>query len=205
MGLLAWERLFRKDVHNQQFDKHTTKFLDQFISLLQKGAKVLDVGCGDGRKAIYLLKRGFDVQGIDSSKTAIAHARKSASERFKLGNVTHMPYPDSSFDGVLSIAVYHCLSESDRKKFVHEAFRVLKKGGILYQLVLSSKDETIIKKKTSEKGTFLQPSGVKLHLFTKAELKDDFADFKFLKLVHMQRDMPEGINSIFLMTITKQN
>jgi len=44
----------------------------------RKNARILDVGCGTGRHAIELAKRGYSVVGIDLSESMLAHARKKA-------------------------------------------------------------------------------------------------------------------------------
>ncbi len=43
-----------------------------------KGNKVLDVGCGKGQNCIWLAKNGFEVTGVDFSKTAISFAKENA-------------------------------------------------------------------------------------------------------------------------------
>ena len=46
-----------------------------------KHGNVLDLGCGDGRNAIYLAQRGFNVIGVDSSKVALEKFLRFASEK----------------------------------------------------------------------------------------------------------------------------
>jgi len=54
-----------------------------FCSLLKKGDKVLDVGCGSGLKSKYLYSKGFDVTGIDLSDKLIDIARRE-SPRYRI-------------------------------------------------------------------------------------------------------------------------
>jgi tellurite methyltransferase len=60
-------------------DREPADFLVENIELLPKG-RVLDVGMGFGRNAVYLAKMGFTVEGVDISEEAVQSARQSARE-----------------------------------------------------------------------------------------------------------------------------
>ncbi|HWD38138.1 MAG TPA: methyltransferase domain-containing protein [Fimbriimonas sp.] len=91
-----WERFF--DVHAERYDEnpftfHTVAEIDFFLSLfaLPAGATILDMGCGTGRHAIELARRGFRVTGVDRSIKMLEVARsKPGSEdvEFLLGDAT---------------------------------------------------------------------------------------------------------------------
>ncbi len=49
-----------------------SKEVEDIVPFLPEGARILDVGCGDGRHALYLASRGFQVDAFDISSTAIA-------------------------------------------------------------------------------------------------------------------------------------
>lgn len=48
-----------------------SKEVEEIVPFLDKGAKILDVGCGDGRHSLYLAELGFYVDAFDISKNAI--------------------------------------------------------------------------------------------------------------------------------------
>jgi 2-polyprenyl-3-methyl-5-hydroxy-6-metoxy-1,4-benzoquinol methylase len=50
---------------------------------LQKGAKVLDLACGNGRHSLFFAKKGFDVLGIDLSEYLINEAKKKLNSDYK--------------------------------------------------------------------------------------------------------------------------
>ena len=73
-----WSDYFRGD--NQNFSRKPNALLAQAIEKRQPG-KALDVGVGDGRNAVCLAKRGWDVTGIDRAEGALAVARQHANEQ----------------------------------------------------------------------------------------------------------------------------
>ncbi len=113
--------------------------LKEFKKFVKKGDKILDVGCGNGR--LYTLFQGSFVKyvGIDSSQKLIEIARKkfqtknstNFGPKFIVGNILDLPFPNSSFDVLFSIAVLHHIpSHLLRKKAIKECGRVLKPNGI---------------------------------------------------------------------------
>ena len=73
-----WSVYFRGD--NQNFSRQPNALLAQAIEKLPPG-KALDVGVGEGRNAVCLAKRGWDVTGIDRAEVALAVARQRASDQ----------------------------------------------------------------------------------------------------------------------------
>jgi SAM-dependent methyltransferase len=77
------------------------------VLALGPGARVLDVGCGPGRHALALARRGVDVVGVDHSPHFLALAREAAADeqlmaRFEQLDVRDLPY-DAEFDAVLCL------------------------------------------------------------------------------------------------------
>jgi len=85
-------------IANRPTDVPTRETLGFLISRLPIGAKVLEVGCGEGRVACELLQRGYHVTGLDSDSEAIA----SAQARGVRAVVASWPKFDSSvsFDAI---------------------------------------------------------------------------------------------------------
>ena len=96
------------------------------------GMSVLDVGCGIGGTLAHARGRWPDLDAtglnLDPAQLAVARAEQPGA-RFVEGDACAMPFPDASFDRVLSIeAAFHFPS---RRRFLREAARVLKPGGRL--------------------------------------------------------------------------
>lgn len=102
-----------------------------------KGGRVLDIGTGSGRLAIELAKaRGgnFEIIGLDVSENMLKIAQENTRQaevtdkiKFVLANADALPFPDGSFDLVISYASLHHWFRP--AAVFNEAQRVVKKGG----------------------------------------------------------------------------
>jgi ubiquinone/menaquinone biosynthesis C-methylase UbiE len=109
------------------------------LAQVQAGERVLDVGCGTGTLAMVARRRvgaSGSVCGIDPSPQMIARARQKAAHRnlevdFQVGVIEQLPFPDRSFDVVLSTFMMHHLPDELKRRGLKEIARVLKPGGRL--------------------------------------------------------------------------
>ncbi len=99
---------------------------------------VLDMGSGAGVDALIAARRasGGRVEGVELSPEMVARAREAAilsgvdNVRFQEGDCENLPFPDASFDLVISNGVFNLIP--DKARALSEAFRVLKPGGRLH-------------------------------------------------------------------------
>lgn len=173
----------------------------KFVSFLNKikikpPKKVVDIGCGKGRNAIYLAQLGYEVYGLDYIQEAIDCTKKSA-KKDKLLTKVHLytqdlgkkwPFKDNFFDlAVDCFASIDIETLRDRKKYKSELFRTLKSGGYALVMVVSTKDE-IEKKylKTNpgpERNSTLWPGSGKLQKdYDENELKEFYKEFRVVAL-----------------------
>jgi SAM-dependent methyltransferase len=102
---------------------------------LPAGARVLDVGCGPGTLTVALAEaRAYRIDGLDLSPEMIAHATRNGEAspaavrlNFTVGDVRDLPFPDGTFDLVISSMSQH--HWADPVAGVREIRRVLKPGG----------------------------------------------------------------------------
>ena len=102
------------------------------------GAKVLEIGCGDGggagsfaRAFAPSLYHGLDVDPA-MVKVAARRPKKGClvNSAFVLGDAERLPYPDAAFDAVVNFGIIHHLP--DWRRGVEEVARVLRPGGTFY-------------------------------------------------------------------------
>lgn len=78
-----WEEFFdghAPEYMNNEFTKNTLAEVDFIIEELglTEGCRILDIGCGTGRHAVELARRGYRMTGIDISSGMLAQAKKAA-------------------------------------------------------------------------------------------------------------------------------
>lgn len=134
-----WERLNR---HKIEFDI-TKRYLDDFIK--EKNQEILDIGGGPGRYPIYLAEKGHQVTLLDLSKKNIEIAKQKSFEKgitlegYIHGNALELEGIESQYDVILLMGpLYHLLKESERRKAVGGALKLLKPNGILIATFISS-------------------------------------------------------------------
>jgi len=106
---------------------------------IQPGQHVLDLGCGTGTLALMAKQAqpSAEVSGLDADPDMlkVANYKKNQAKlniKFDVGFTNDLPYPDASFDRVLSSIMIHHLKTPDKEKTAREVYRVLKPGGQLH-------------------------------------------------------------------------
>jgi len=122
----------------QHFSKKRNYIWDDLKNLLQlveKGDKVLDLGCGNGRVLKVLKSRRKDYLGIDFSENLISIARKKYPQaNFKTADISKSETFNNlgKFDVCFCVAVlHHFPTRKSQLKLLSNVYKVLKKDGIL--------------------------------------------------------------------------
>ncbi len=119
-----------------QIGKFIAKEGEHFVQrlALQPGMMVLDVACGTGNSAVPAAHHGAIVTGIDIAPNLLEQARhRAAAEhltiQFDEGDAENLPYPDQSFDAVISM--YGAMFAPRPERVASEFARVCKPGGLI--------------------------------------------------------------------------
>ncbi len=101
-----------------------------FLTLLPPPGRTLDLGCGEGRLTRELAARGYDVVGVDSSRSMVRAAREAHPDgRYEVADAAALPYDDGGFG--LIVAFMSLQDMDDVGAALREAGRVLRPGGRL--------------------------------------------------------------------------
>ena len=97
---------------------------------VEPGARVLDVGCGDGATAgVWIRAHGCTYVGVDVSEAAVQTARGRGLDAHVVEDAASLPFEDESFDAAVCLDVLEHLFEPQLA--AAEITRVLKTGGVL--------------------------------------------------------------------------
>ncbi|MBN2483159.1 MAG: class I SAM-dependent methyltransferase [Candidatus Omnitrophica bacterium] len=112
-------------------------FIEQEIGR-NKSLKIIDIGCGTGRHAIELTKRGYNVTGIDLSESQLKRAKEKAKEQgvkidFQIRDARNLPSKDEFDLAIMLCEGGFSLMETDEMNFeiLKEATKALKNKGKL--------------------------------------------------------------------------
>jgi 2-polyprenyl-3-methyl-5-hydroxy-6-metoxy-1,4-benzoquinol methylase len=119
-----------------QVAKYIVPVAEEFMARLNlsSGQRVLDAACGTGNLAVLAARAGCAVSGVDIASNLVAQARVRAHEAgltidYTEGDAESLPYPDASFD--LVVSMFGVMFAPSPERVVHELMRVTKPGGFI--------------------------------------------------------------------------
>jgi ubiquinone/menaquinone biosynthesis C-methylase UbiE len=142
-----YDFMLRFIIHEQTFKQRLTIQTNG-----HDGEKILDLGCGTGTLTI-MLKATYpriDLVGLDGDPQVLQIATEKAeakgvSIKWKKGMAYALPFPDNSFDKVVTSLMIHHLTLENKIRAFQEVHRVLKPGGIFLLLDLGKPQNGLMK------------------------------------------------------------
>jgi ubiquinone/menaquinone biosynthesis C-methylase UbiE len=163
-----------------------------FAASFCKGKDVLEVACGAGQGLGYLARRARRVVGGDYTEKLVQAAKDYYKDRVEVHHLDahQLPFEDKSFDVVILYEAIYYLGKPD--KFLQEARRVLRDGGVL--LIAT------VNKDWSE----FNPSPFSTHYFSVPELGKMLQDNGFkVEFYGAFSALPDGLKEKTIGTVKK--
>ena len=134
---IDWESFYAHGKRNPPFltDKPDENLVGCFEQSRLTPGNAIDLGCGTGRNAVYLAKRGYRVDAIDLSETAIGKGRTLARQskvdvNFTVGSFFDLALPGSHYDLAYDAGLLHHLKPHQRPYYLEKVHAVLKPNGM---------------------------------------------------------------------------
>lgn len=185
-----WKTIYRDDSIIQ---KELSPQVLEAIEFLKDGGfnRVLDLGCGTGRHTVLLAQGGFDVYGCDFSQEALDIVSQQIPEgHFTLCDMTTLPYENDFFDAILCNHVLQHGMLADVKRAIGEMNRVLRSGGCLFLVVLSTEHPKFLTGYEVEPNTRMDTDDIDghepHHFFTEEEMRVLFDEFELVRIEHFK-------------------
>ncbi|MCL0077254.1 class I SAM-dependent methyltransferase [Dehalococcoidia bacterium] len=163
--------------------------LIQYASLIPEG-KVLDLGIGEGRNALFFARMGYDVEGVDISHAAIERCIDRAENanlkvKAEVGDLREVDIPPGRYSLIIAAWALNFLKKTEAEEIIKRIRNGLKKDGFVYIGVFSINDpgyERATKNlKVVEENTFFSPRrSAFIHYFTKEEVLSLFAGLQVI-------------------------
>lgn len=185
-GETVWDRIYASG----GYDKEPESELLALCEDLPEG-KALDVGAGEGRHALWLAARGWDVQANDISSEGIAILRKQAEDRglsvtCYVGSAAEQEFTPGSYDLVLSTGMaLNFLKKAEAKQIIDRLKTAVKAGGVIYISVSTVEDPAYQRYRSAatdvqDDSCFVGNMGCWVNGFQPNELRSCFSDFDLL-------------------------
>ncbi|TXR54092.1 class I SAM-dependent methyltransferase [Reinekea thalattae] len=140
-------------------------------------------GFGYGRNAKAFADHGFDITGIEISRTAIDIAKKQWANAITVhqGDVSDMPFDANQYDGIFCYALLHLLTKAARKKFIDDCYQQLNNNGYMVFVTLATHTPTFAQGAKMDHNTYLSRHGVDLFYHDLETIEQEFSAYGLIE------------------------
>lgn len=191
---MDWEKTYKGT--ECVWGKRPDALLQEYLEIIPEG-KVLDLGLGEGRNALLFASRGYEVEGVDASHTAVCRCIEFAEEHdlkitAQVGDLREFAIPEGRYSLIIAAWVLNFFSKSEAEQIAAKMRKGLEPGGFVYLSVFNPHDPgyeraTRESEPVDENTFYLSSRGLHMHYFTAEEVRSLFSD---LETIHFS----EGIH-----------
>lgn len=167
-----WAREYARTPTSYIWGTAPSSFAREVSAHLPPGARVLDLGCGEGRDSVFFASRGCDVTGVDVSRAGLRKARRLARARgvdvrWVDGDMAGLRIA-GPFDLVYSCGAVHYVPRPQRSRLFARLQALTAPGGLHAHIVFT------------DRGVYVELGEV-IDYFTRGELGAAFAGWRILQ------------------------
>ena len=209
--MAEWNHILKRKEYAPE--KPTELVVNLIPTLKKKNVKqILDLGCGAGRHVIYLTEKGFEVHGIDISRTGLKTTKERLEKR-RLGaelvkaDMKSIPYINSCFDMVICINTIYHQKKAEIQKTISEIHRILRDNGLFIANFHSKRSSRYGKGIKIEEDTFMDEAGpergILHHFVDEEELRRLLKDFRRINFEILEEKAGNYLRSRIIVTTEK--
>lgn len=148
-----WNQYYKNRVCSEE----PSPFAQYVSTLVEPGRRMVELGCGNGRDAVFFAGQGLQITALDMSQEAIAQLRRRniANAEFLCGDFvnSHVHQPDS-YDYAYSRFTIHSINRNQEQVLLNNLFRGLHPNGKLFIEVRGVKDPLFGKGRQVERNAY---------------------------------------------------
>jgi SAM-dependent methyltransferase len=152
--------------------------------------KVIDLGCGGGRNALYMASRGYCVTAVDFVESALQRTEQIAVQHDCFGSITciksrlgyDLPFIDHYFDLAVDCVTSVSLSKEELSTFEAEVRRILRPSGLFMSYVMADDDGYLADRCNEDGYATIEQTGLVDRCFSEALLRRIYKDWNILRL-----------------------
>ena len=148
-----WNQYYK----NRVCPEEPSAFARYVSTLVEPGKRMVELGCGNGRDAVFFAARGLDVTAVDMSREAVAQLRSRgiANAAFLCGDFVNSEiHRPESYDYAYSRFTIHSINRGQEQVLLNNLYRGLRPGGKLFIEVRGVNDPLFGKGKQVERNAY---------------------------------------------------
>jgi SAM-dependent methyltransferase len=196
-----WESRFSSEGAMWKADPSDSALKTLELFKNEKVNKILIPGFGYGRNANLFIESGFQVTGIEISRSAIGLARKSGINCvIHHSSVTNMPFDNESYEGIFCYALIHLLNKSERRVFLERCYDQLKPGGLMVFTFADKQNALYGTGKLLSAHRFEISKGLRVYFYDSDSVMKEFSEYGIIECRDINEPMKfmEGNETIKL-------